>query len=218
MKRPVAAFTLAELVVAMAVLLVTGLAAASVAVALSNLHEHSEDYHRFLESAQVASVRLPAALRRASLVTAAADDALVLWVEGSTKDGQINVSEVLKVYLDEVTHQIVERSYVFPESLTQEAREALDYPQELSEVDDAAICESGNLYPQYDTMRVLATEVREFHVQCSPAPPKTRIVEFELVVGEGINAVRIRGAAKLRADKVSQLAVSDGEYILMPPG
>ncbi len=209
-------FTLAELAIAAAITVVIGAAVTGVAVGLSNAQEHSEEYHRSLRNAQTASIRLPETLRRALLVTAGSDDRLVLWAEDTNDDGEINVSEVLKIYFDVATHQLIERSYIFPEAMAQDTRDALDYTLSLGEVDDTSICESGSLYPQYDTKRVLANNVRSFELQFSPDSPETKMVAFGLVVGEGDNAVKIRGAARLRADQVSRVGKSDDKYVLLP--
>ena len=67
-------------------------------------------------------------------------------------------------------------------------------------------------------MRHVATPVAEdvtaFEVALYPDPPLSKLATIILTVGEGETATTIRSAVALRADKVADIAVSEGQYLL----
>ena len=217
MKRGKRGFTLVELTLAMSVTLVIGLAVTGVAVALSNLSQHSEEYHQQLQTSRVASTRLQDALRRARLITAGSSTCLVTWAEDQEDPGQINLSEVVAIYRDPVTRELIERSTIFPPAMDESLRGALDHTVPLADMANSSIADGAAEFPQYDLKRVLARNVREFNVRYDVAPPMSQLVKFRLVVGDNDAAMRICGAARLRAARVGDVGEADGTYVLVPP-
>jgi len=216
MRRAASGFTLAETVMAISMTVVVGLAVAGMTAALSNVQANSERYYKHLHNGRAGTNRLQATLRKARLVTAASDDALILWATDVRDPGQINVSEIVGVYRDAATGQLIERSVVFPDSLSQVTRAALDMVIPLSDVTDITAVDDPMEPPQYDLQRVLAHDVDSFKVYCDTPAPRTRMVKFTLTVGENAEAVEMTAGATLRADWVDKVGESGGEYFLMP--
>lgn len=214
MRRSRIGFTLAELVVALSITSVVGLAVAGVASVLSGAYEHSEDYYQCLQGARVASMRLANTVRTAKLVTACSGEAIVIWAEDTNADGQINVTEVVSVYRDTASLTLLERRTVLPDSLSPLLRQSMDYVVPLSALTDVAAGTNLAPYPVYDQKRVLATDVSLFRPRCDVPPPMSKRVDFALEIRRGDASLSTRGAASLRADKTSYVEQVDGAYAL----
>jgi len=214
MPRRTSAFTIAELLIALAITAVIGLTVAGVAMALSRSYQHSEQYYRYLQSGRVASIRLQGSLRKSRLVTASDASTLVLWAEDYNNDGQINVSEVLFVYYDHGARELIERSTVFPDSMSASVREMLDFTIPLSALSDPNVATGPPAYESYDSKRLLAAYVEDFQVFCTDAPPFTKLVKFCLKVGGDGQFVTMHGASRLRADRTEYVGEFGGEYVL----
>jgi len=214
MRRNGRAFTLAELVLAMAITTVIGLAVTGVAAAVSNINGRAEAYYEYLQSGRVAASRLEELLRRARLVTVASDSKMVVWTSADADEDDINLSEVTKVYLDTETGQLMQRTTVFPNTLTEGEKEALDTSLPLSDLTSASAADAEPPYAQYDVTRVLARNVQAFQVYPDVPGPLTRILKFRLVVGADDQSVTQYGAVTLRAPSVSRVSVAEGLYVL----
>ncbi len=206
--------TLAELVLAMAITAVIGLAVTGVTAAMSNINERAEDYYEYLQSGRVAASRLEEALRSARLITVASGSSIVAWTSNETDKTKINVSEVTKVYLDTDTRQLMQRTTVFPDSMEPSTKTALDTSVALADLVSANAADDAPPYVQYDVTRVLARNVQEFQVYPDVPTPLTQTVKFRLVIGSYAQTVTQYGAVTLRASKVSRVGVSGGTYVL----
>jgi len=211
-------FTLAETVMAVSVTLIIGLAVAGVAAALSNVQANSEEYYEHLHSGRAAVNRLQATLRKARLVTAIADDKLVIWARDVRDPGQINVSELVGVHVDSETNRLIERSVVFPSTMSDELRDALDVVLPLSAVMDAGLAEGpiGGLN-QYEVARVLAYNVQRFRVYPDTSAPLIRTVKLSVTVGSESHEVQLSGGATLRAVRVADVGQNVDGFFLSPP-
>jgi len=198
----------------MAITVVIGLAITGVTTAVSNINERAELYYEYLQSGRVTASKLEGALRSASLVTVAEGTKIVAWTSDGTDEGNINLSEVTKVYLDIGTKQLMQRTTVFPDSLDEVTREALDTSLPLSPLTLPNTIDDPPPYAQYDVTRVLARNVQDFQVYPDVPAPLTRTIKFRLVVGSYAQTVTQYGAVTLRASKVSRVAVADSTYIL----
>jgi type II secretory pathway pseudopilin PulG len=208
-------FTLAELVLALAITTVIGLAVTGVAAAVSNFNERAEAYYDCLQNGRVAATRLEAMMRPALLITAASGDNMVIWTGDTTDPGNINVSEVTKIFLDASTSQLMQRTTVFPGSLTANAKTALDTSLPLSTLTSASVAESEPTYAQYDATSVLARNVQSFVVYPDTPAPLTRLLKFKLVISVDGQTVTQYGAVMLRAPSTSSVTLqSDGKYAL----
>ncbi len=216
MQRAASGFTLAEMVIGTSMMLVIGLAVASMAAALSNVQANSERYYKHLHNGRAGTNRLQATLRKARLVTAASDNALIVWATDVRDLGQINRTEVVRVYRDAATSQLIERRFIFPDSVSGVTQASLDDVLPLSVVTNIALVDDQWEPTQYDIPRVLAHDVASFKVYCDRPAPRSRMVKFTLTVGENTEVVRMSAGATLRADWVANVGESGGEYFLIP--
>jgi len=207
-------FTLAELVLALAITTVIGLAVTGVAAAVSNFNARAEAYYDCLQNGRVAATRLEEMMRPALLLTAASGDKMVVWTSDTTDPGKINVSEVATVYLDAPTKQLMQRTTVYPSSLTASQIQSLDTSIVLSNLTSAGVATSPVKYVQYDVTSVLARNVQSFVVYPDSPAPLTRLLKFKLVVSADGQTVTQYGAATLRAPSTSNVSVSNGTYVL----
>jgi len=210
------AFTLAELVMAVSITAVIGLAATGVAVSLSSLNEHSEEYYRHLQTGRVASVRLQQTLRRALLVTAGTDDSLVVWACDDNDNGQINLSELVEIHYDPVTDELFELALSLPAEMSEASRSAIDIEMSLADVIQAAANDETvlDMFAQYAARRVLARDVQAFSVRCDEPTPMTRLVSFRLSIGSGARVAQTSGAATLRAHRTAYVGWDNDTYVL----
>lgn len=197
--RTAKGFTMAELVIAISITTVIGLAVTGMAVGLSNIQEHSRNYYESLQTSRIASERLQEMLRSALLVTASSDDALILWARDERDPEKINITEIVYIYLDRDLRELRMRSVVFPDSMNKDTAASLDDTVGMGAADDTkVILEAGKL-PMYDSVQVLAEKVTDFEVYTDLDPPKTRAVKFIISIGEGDEMVTLIGGATLRA-------------------
>jgi type II secretory pathway pseudopilin PulG len=207
-------FTLAELVLALAITTVIGLAVTGVAAAVSNFNERAETYYEYLQSGRVAAIRLQEMMRPALLITAASGDNMVVWTNNQTDPNNINVTEVTKVFLDASTGQLMQRTTVFPDSMSASTKTALDTSLALSTLTSASVATSEPIYAQYDVTRVLARNVQSFDVYPDVSAPLTRLLKFKLVVGADGQTVTQYGAVMLRAPSTAKVSGTTGNYVL----
>jgi type II secretory pathway pseudopilin PulG len=212
-KRP-KGFTLAELVLALAITTVIGLAVTGVAAAVSNLNQRAEAYYECLQNGRVAATKLETMMRPALLITAASGSNMVVWTNDTADVGKINVSEVAKIFLDTTTKQLVLRTTAYPSTLTAAQVTGLDTSIALSNLTSVSVATSAPTYVQYDVVSVLAANVQSFAVYPDVPAPLTGLLKFKLVIGVAGQTVTQYGAVMLRAPSTSKVLVSDGKYVL----
>jgi len=213
-KRP-KGFTLAELVLALAITTVIGLAVTGVAAAVSNLNQRAEAYYECLQNGRVAATKLETMLRPALLITAASGSNMVVWTNDTADVGKINVSEVAKIFLDTTTKQLMLRTTVYPSTLTAAQVTGLDKPINLNDLVTVSVATSAPTYVQYDVVSVLAANVQSFAVYPDVPAPLTGLLKFKLVIGVAGQTVTQYGAVMLRAPSTSSVILkADGKYVL----
>mgnify|MGYP000974893519 CR=1 FL=1 len=207
-------FTLAELVLSLAITTVIGLAVTAVAAAISNINEQAEAYYEYLQSGRVASTKVEELLRPALLVTATSDSAVVVWMKDEVDIGTINVSEVAEIYFDSSTNELLMKTTEFPDSLKTNTRSALDIDLALSDLTSILSLDLGSGHASYDVIRVLAQNVKSFDVYPDVPAPMTTLLKFKIVIGDHGQTVTQYGAVALRAPSTSKVTTSNGTYYL----
>ena len=217
MPRRDTGLTLGEMVTALVITSVIGLAVGGVSIALSRAHEQSEEYYRYLQSGRVASSRLEALLRQSQLVTAADQGALVLWMGDTNGDGGISIAELQRVYFDSSTGQLFQRTVEVPSSVKGWLKKLVDPSVTLSSVTQATVASDVLGWRAYDIQRVLATDVKAFVVRPDAPAPLAKFVSFRIDIGGQDKSVTIVGGGAVRAEKTGWVGMSDGQYVLQPP-
>lgn len=209
-------FTLAELVVSIAITAVIGSAVVGLATALSMASEHGRDRYLSLQTARMTMRRIQDTIRKAKLVTAASSSSLVLWAEDSNGDGRINLTEIVLLRLVPGTGEIRTWRIVFPERWPKHVTTILDTEVKLEDL--TSIDEGMWMYDPLVEVTVLAGDVTDFNVRVSPAPPMTELVGLSITAGRGRHAVTLRTAAHPRQAATDLVGIADSKYMLMTPG
>jgi Tfp pilus assembly protein FimT len=206
------AFTVGELLIAMSITAVVGLAVATVAGALSRAHAQAESARDAVQSGRAGMARIEAVLRRAKLVTAAPVNQLVCWMGDANQDRQINLDELVMIgYVpDERTVEL--RRVIFPDTLPADLVNALNVQRKLYECVDpdeiAGLMEEA-LYDPYRLSVVLADDVEDFRVSVDAPAPFTRLVIVRMTVGALTDQIVLSNAVLLRADAVGNVFMAD---------
>jgi prepilin-type N-terminal cleavage/methylation domain-containing protein len=213
-------FTLAELVMAMAIVSMISMAVGGVAIALARANEHSEEYFERMQCGRVASQRIQAVLRNAQLVTATADGGtLIVWTGDTNANSQINLDELKRIYYKPATGEIVQKNVEIPASLPAWLKPVFNPVVGLQAVATSSVADStwGSV-ASYDKERVLATNVKSFSVRTDAAAPLSQYLSFKIEVGRVGESVAVYGGAKLRSEKTDWVARSSGLYVVQVPG
>lgn len=208
------AFTLAELVMAVAIMAVVGLTVATVSMALSDAYAAGDEISQNTQTARSAMARIQKYLNKAKLIVAVGDGSVIYWADDRNGDARINISELARIKLDSAESILYVHRVVFPPEMDPAVREALDYQVGLDAATDTS---SGTYMIEANSRHIqqaIAEDVTAFEVAAYPACPKAKMLNITLTVGEQIHQIAIRSAASLRAGKTDEVAVSDGQYVL----
>jgi len=96
-KRYESGLTLVELLVALVVTSIVLAAVATLAFALGNANEASDDTSQKQAQVRFATLRISELIRHCRLICCAADSDIAIWRADDNDDGQINISELLYI-------------------------------------------------------------------------------------------------------------------------
>ena len=213
MTRGTRAFTLAELVMAMAIMSIIGLAVVGITMALTDAQEYSGDFYRNVQIARNSMRYLQRAIQKANLITAVDSDSLACWLEDTNDNGRINVTEMRLFAFESGDCEIAEYRIQFPSWWTQVMKALADTSVSLAWVTDISNVKSMRSN-SYVVRRVLATDVASVTFTVSPSAPITKLLQTEITIGQGDRRVVLRGATALRADWTDHVGTVDSEWVL----
>lgn len=210
------AFTLMELMLAVAITSIIGLSIAGVSLALSRSYAHTQDFYSNLQTGRTSMSRMQDMLRKTKLVTSAGSDCLVVWTgdQEGTGFGQINRQELVMWIYNSAASEIRQYSIVYPDALLS----ALNVVQPLSTVLAAPSLTNLVNTDIYSQSTVIATDVRAFRVTLDQAAPMARCVKLEITVGSVSAPVKLESAVRLRADATSKVVIQNSQYVLDTTG
>ena len=219
MKHIRRAMTFAELLMAMVVTLIIGLAVATVSRTLSFAHAQSERCYGAIQTARHAMRRIQLDLQKAQLITAVAVDSrrLLCWTGDENGDKEINLSELVILSYVTETDEMVERQVVFPDTMPQATRDALDEPFTLQEATNLLSMAPRIRNDAYCRTLLLGANVHEGRFSAQPAPPLSTLVSVRITVGEGDQSLTLRSAARLRADVTEHVGTAGDDWVLSLP-
>ena len=209
------AFTLIELMLAMAITVMVSTTVAGVAFALANVYSRGEDYGDALQGGRNFLLRAGTLGRQAKLVTACSSQAVVFWADDANGDNEINRDELVMLYWDRTGgRSVVRMQSVGPHANNPMLRDVvpLDKTCRLADVT--------TLLSQYEAYRSnvpLAEDVLDFRVTTDVPPPLTRAVLLEITLGRPERPVVLRSTVTLRADATAQVGRVGEQWVLMPP-
>lgn len=201
--------TLAELLMAVTITSLIGMAVVTLSSALSNAQASTDSMAEAISSGRYAMMNIAADIRKAGLITAADADGMVIWTGDDNSDGQINLDELVLVRPNDDEHTVERLQVVFPPS----APPSLNITRELNRVTDVDKVRKlliRNRYSNYLTRRTLAVGVSNFEVVTNEAPPIPQLVLMRLAVGQGAQQITLTNTARLRADATGCVSFVDG--------
>ncbi len=211
------AFTLAELVLAIAITSVVGLSVATVASALANAHRHTDTMKESIQSGRSAMIHVGSMVRKAKLLVAKSTDALAIWTGDANGDAAINVDELVLIRYVPEARTVESEQVVFPGTMPHDIVVALNETKSLVEVDTAGeVSDAINsaTLAEYRSGRVLASDVRSFSIQVDVDPPYARLVLIRITVGPPDQQIALTSSVRLRADAVDNVVTYEGVPVL----
>lgn len=210
------AFTLMELIMALSIMSLIGLAVAGASMVLSTSYTRSQEQYQNIQIARSVMRRLHAQIRTARLVTACRDDTIVLWANDKNGNGKINITEIVLVRFDSGAGEVREYRIVFPSEWTQEKKNLFNVVVSLDSV--STVDEAWETIASFGTYRVmlpLATDVSGFQLSASAAAPLATYVGVSVTVGQGKHSAMLRSAASLRKDETARVGTAGEDWVLM---
>lgn len=209
------AFTLPELVTAITITAVIGLAVVGVSVALSKAYANSDNFYQSLQSGRSSMLRLQSEIRKSRLVTAASGGQLVLWMDDLNGDGEINLNEIAVLSYDSASREIRKKQIVFPGWLGQQIIDALNIEIQLNGlVDSVSTILSLFQASNYMQTTAVAADIYSCSFSAVPNPPLSKLIIVDLVAGDNDRNINMRSAVAVRAPLTGSVGVSNGQYVL----
>ncbi len=213
LQRGMVAFTLAELLMAVTITAMIGMAVVAVSSALSSAKASTDSMVEAVSSGRYAMRSIAADVRKAALVTAADDDGMVIWTGDNNGDEKINVAELVLIQSD-TDNQTVQRLQVaFPPSVSSSLNtsQTLVYVTDVGRVRNLLV---NPAYSDYVTQRTLAVGVSNFEVVTDESPPTPQLVLMRLAVGQDAQQITLTNTARLRADATGYVSFVEGIPVL----
>lgn len=209
--------TIVELLLALVITSIIGLAGAGVVFAVSHAQRRSDACAENLQAGRAGLGRMQSLIRCARLVTACDEQSLVLWVQDDQELGVINADEVVVLRYDEQAAQVTATQVRFPDSLGEATRTLLNTQLSVGSLTDAdsSVACAGNA--NYRVERVVATDVQSLRFLVDEAPPNTWTVTIDAVFGAGEEGFALVTATSLRSPATDCLAIVDGAWDLVQP-
>ena len=211
MKRQRHAFTVVELIMAVTITAIIGLAAAGVSSVLSSAYAHGENHYGNVATARNAMRQIQDFARKAQLVTAVnnARTSVAYWMGDSNEDENLNLLEFRVLRYEAEIRQIIEYRVTFPEEWSQATIDAHNQTIQLGAASSISHMETKVVGSLYCEARVVAGDVSSFAVTLLPEAPSTKLVQIKFTAGSGDSSLTLRSAAALRGDKISKYVGSD---------
>ncbi len=192
-------FTIAELLIAVALMAVVGVVLAGATVGFTNAYQNSQDYHHCLQTARVNVAHLESTVRKALLVVYADSHALWVWREDATGDGMMNLSETSLFTWDGSSRELHEYRLVYPVGWSAGRRAMYDVaiPSWYLTTNSKSL-ETYFQLARYSDVRVLAEGVTEFTVQVEPQSPHAEFVALTMTIQHGRRSITVRSAVTMR--------------------
>ena len=213
MTRQKGAFTLVEMSMAIAVIAITGMAAAGVAMALSNAYHNSQDYYHCIQTNRVGMLRAADEVRGAELITDASGTAMVVWCEDTNGNGKINFTELASVHWDSQDQCVYRDSLALPAAWSAEMKAAYDVVIPLSGATTEA-WQSWQATSPYRLTVPLAENVEAFSIETTPVTPLARTVTIQMTVTYQGRSLTCRNAVTIRAGQIDRVTKVDSVYVL----
>ena len=211
------AFTLAELLLGMAITAMIALCIAGVTMVLSTASEQATEFYDSTQTSRVTSRKIEDVFRKAMLVTAMDSTSVVLWSEDTNGDDDINITEMVLIKYNASDRTLRKYQIVYPAYWPEYYRDSYDYSLYLWDVTDAAYVRNWitNFYG-YTKVTVLAEDVQDLQFTASPAAPYSKVISMSLTVGADGQEVPLRATGHLRTCQADRVAAVSWYHVLTP--
>ncbi len=200
-------FTLVEVLLALSVLAVIGLALAGLMAFTTQAYAASDQLHQNLLGARNVMQRLQSTARKARLITAVTPNSVVFWAGDANGDGQINKNELFMVYLDG-NHALRQVNVAAPDSLNSITP--------LASVTSGPTAMAVLTTDPYKDDEPLAEDVTQFSVSTGlEQPPLATSLRVTLTVGSD-QPVTLQSTMNLRVDDTANVARVANVWTLTP--
>ncbi|MDP6544723.1 MAG: type II secretion system protein [Phycisphaerae bacterium] len=208
-------FTLAEMLMSMMVMSIVSLAVVSMTMALTTAQEYSEDFYRNIQIARNSLRRIERDVNKSKLITAGDSNTLVYWLDDANGNGDIELTEMRMVRSNPATGEVTRYRPVLPVFWPQEWKDIWENSMTVQIATDLPTAIAWLTHPQWAVQETLATDVTSLKFTASPAIPTSEVLQIEVTVGEGPGAVELRSSSSMRASKLADLYMDDGDYHLV---
>lgn len=210
-------FTLAEMVVGIAITSLVAVTVASTAAALSEAQSNGEENFRSLQTARITMRKIVSTVRKARLVLNISNTHVLLWAEDDTDTDSVNLLEMRLLVWQQGAGQIREYRIV-PPAGTEDSLVGLingAVPLDVTVTNpDVLITWLRNHF--WASSQVLAEGVSDFEVTPESGVEATsNLLKIKITSGSGDTAVTLRSAVKIRADVSDRVANVDGTWVLV---
>ncbi len=217
--RAAKGLTFAELLIAISITAVVGMAVAGVTIAVSNAGVSADDQFECEQAARVARARTARYVQRAALVTAVEDERLLLWMGDANGSQSINLDELVLLKFEPDSRDPAESRLVrywveFPDDMHWLFRRLLNREFLLHRAGNARSMEFWMRLTSYGHEETVATHVSSVTFSTEPEPPMSRMAQVKLTVTVGEHSVTRSGTATLRADRTGDVESRFGHYWL----
>ncbi len=212
-------FTVAEMVLALAIVGMIGLSVTGVYMTLNTAQAHSDEYYTHLQTARGLVRTLDRSLRKARLVLARDADGIAVWTDDTDDDGLVNLSEITVFYYSSSDGTVVRSRVVFPDEMAETVRAPLDEQITLAEISTVTGLRTSmaEKSPSYFTDVLLAENVLSFTSEVDSSAPLSTLVKASFAVGTAKRYAWGYAGGALRAPYVSRVGQVDGDYVLTVP-
>lgn len=214
MKSDRRAFTAVELIVAISITAMIALSAAGVSMVLSRAYADSRQSYSSLQTARSVIMRIRREISQAKLITSVTPGTVVYWQADLNGDGQINISELAVIEFDSEQQLLLAHKVVFPDSMDADTQAAFDVKVPLQNAVNSTV---ENLIRNNirSVSRILGTGITSFTATATPDCPRAQLLSVRIATGHGISAVIMQTAVAVRASRIWDIAMADGQYVLL---
>ncbi|MCG3179276.1 MAG: hypothetical protein BIFFINMI_01610 [Phycisphaerae bacterium] len=197
-KARAGAFTLAELIISLAVGAFVLSAAAALAFAVGHAWNASDDVNELVNHGRNGAVRIAERIRAARAVGYVSNRHLVLWREDSNGDGKINLDELTVYYLNKSSNELMEGQVVMRSDTDARTQAANDYEVTTDDFTRASIVSTLTRASLYQEGPV-ADYVSAIDWVIDLDAPYTRLVQLRLTLTKDNMSQTLQSGASLRA-------------------
>jgi len=208
------AFTMAELLMALSVASIVGLAVVGVASALDNAYDRGEGKSEAVQTCRAVLSRAGALLRKSQLVIHAGSNRILLWESDVNKDGQIQIGEMAILTHDIASQKLTAQRFQVPEG--SEAHHSGVLPLQSLRDQAEGVYSSFATSPAVEK-QLWGERVDALSISVSPTDPFSEQVNLQVTARAGETNVELTTSIYIRSSEAKYVSTVEDEYVLAIP-